>query len=157
MPRLPTAIVPLTVVATTFALCSLLFARTAHANTPQTRGAFMAFGGHTDAADGTLCLAADTESDEVYTFTCYEADYVSDGEFWELESDSTIHLISADGSTDYGCLDVYANNPSDGIVDLNPGTTYPCHNNAADEWLYTIAGEIGAKEPHRMVPGCSRK
>lgn len=120
-------------------MCGILFARPANANTPQTVGAFMAYGGTGVSED--FCLTADVWDDSSITVTgCYEPDFSGYEQQWQLYSDGTIHLNI--GGSDYGCLDVYGNDPAGGVVDLNNESTYSCHDNDADIWWLDRYGEL---------------
>ena len=136
----------LAIIASAGTLCAV--GGTAHATqTPQSLGAFMGYGG--GLTYGNECLKGNLYDDyswgaKIEIYPCDEANYDSSLEHWQLMPDKTIHLMIGSPATDYGCLDIHNNDPTTGNVNLNPGTTWPCHNNAADEWEITSAGEIRA-------------
>jgi hypothetical protein len=125
-------------------LLAMLTVRAASANTQQNQGAFMAFGGSSTTASG-LCI--ETAFSEVFTYACPTSSNNATPNFNQADQlfKVTDTYSSGFGTIEWiydnavqGCLDIYANNPSEGIVDLDSD----CNGTEAQVWTYTNAGQI---------------
>jgi hypothetical protein len=123
------------VVAAAAAIASVTFVLEARAATPQNFGSFMTFGGMTnDSGSPGMCVTAFATS--VYQEPCCVQSNgnictQNSAQYWRMDSNGLIHQIIS--GTDYGCLDVYGNNPANGVVDVNPSCS---PTNQAEVWSY---------------------
>jgi hypothetical protein len=123
------------VAAVSAALVTLFAASRANADTREDYGGFMTFGGSTSDTGNGMCIANDsgTIDQEPCPVSSGLFDTTADEDWKVVAVTSQYALIhSVIGGVDQGCLDIFANNPANNILDIATCST----TNQAQQWTF---------------------